>query len=616
MDRNTVVGFVLIFALLGGYMWFNAPSKEELAAQKRKEDSIAIAQKLPQVIPSQNTATASAQVKNPTADSLKNASLGSFKSTISVAESFTVLENDVVKVKLSNHGGSIKSIELKNFKTYDSLPLMLVDEKNFSHSFEFYNQQNQLLNTNDFDFEPTNQNATSVAMVAKNDTTSAIIQSYSLKPGSYLVDYNVTFKGMNSIIPANNSIVALNLKDDIKQQEQNHDYENQNSALFYHYTNDDYDNIGESKDEEVKPATPLKWVSFKQRYFNVTLINKEEFSEATLKQTVLKTPKMLKSMSAYFTMPLANNADKTYKMQWYVGPNKFNILKQQNLGLENIVTLGANIFKWVKYINKWLVIPLWDFLGRLNLSYGLMVLIIVIIARLILFPLNFKTFNSAAKMRILKPEMDALRERYKDDQAKFGQEQLKVYRKAGVNPLGGCLPQLIQIPVLVSIYYFVPTVIEFRHYSFLWANDMSNFDSILNLGFSIPLYGSHVSLFTLLMTLSTYGTMYMNRHQMNMNNDPNMAAMKYMQYIFPVMFLGILNNSPAALSYYYLLQNLTAIAQQLIIQKFIVNEDKIRAEIEENRKRPEKKSGFQARLEQAYKAREAQTKQGSQTKKK
>ena len=211
-------------------------------------------------------------------------------------------------------------------------------------------------------------------------------------------------------------------------------------------------------------------------------------------------------------------------------------------------------------------------------------------------------------MRIMKPELDALRAKFGDDQAKFGQEQLKLNRKAGVNPLGGCLPQLIQMPVLVAMYYFFPSSIELRQQSWLWAPDLSNFDSILNLGFTIPMYGNHISLFTLLMTITTYITMYLNRNQMNMNSDPNMKAMQWMQYIFPIMFLGIFNNSPAALSYYYLLQNLSAIAQQFIIQKFLIDEDKLRLQIEENKKRPEKKSGWQQRLDEAYKMREQQNK--------
>jgi YidC/Oxa1 family membrane protein insertase len=616
MDRNTVLGFVFIFLLLGGYMWYNAPNEAQLAAQKHTEDSIARVQSIQKNPVAQAEIAVANKVASTIADSVKKMALGSFTSSINATEQLSIIENDKIKITLSNKGGSIQSIELKEYKTFDSLPLILADKNTFTENFEFYNKQNQLLNSADFEFAVANKSNSAIHFIAKNEDGSYIKQAYSLKPGSYALDYDVTFNGMDKVIPNNNNFVVLNVKADLKQQEQNHDYENQSTSLFYHYTNDDYDNIGESKEEEVKPATPIKWVSFKQRFFNISLINKDDFSEATLKQTILKTPNMLKGMAASFTMPLGNSAEKTFAMQWYLGPNKYNVLKQSNVGLENIVTLGANIFKWVKWLNRWLIIPLWDFLNSLHISYGLIVLIIVIIARLILFPLNFKTFNSAAKMRLLKPELDVLRERYKDDQAKFGQEQLKVYRKAGVNPLGGCLPQLIQIPVLVSIYYFVPTALEFRHYSFLWANDMSNFDSVLNLGFNIPMYGSHVSLFTLLMTLSTYATMYMNRHQMNMNNDPNMAAMKYMQYIFPVMFLGILNNAPAALSYYYLLQNISAIVQQFIIQKFIINEDKLKIEMDENRKKPEKKSGFQARLEQAYKAREEQMKQTQRTKKK
>ena len=607
MDKNTVIGFVLIFALLGGYMYLNKPSEAQLALEKHQQDSIATAKKIQQQLPPTKSATTAAA---PITDSAKKILAANFGAVEPTNEILKELENDVVKITLSSKGGRIKNIQLKNYKTFDGKPLMLANEKTFAQGIEFYNKQNMLLNTNNFEFTPSTSSANTLSFISKTDSGSAIEQTYILKPGSYMVDYAITLKGMDKIIPAANSILGISCKAELIKQEQNRDNENQSTTIYYHYPNDDYDKLDENKNEEAKPATSINWFSFKQRFFNITLINKEEFTDVKFAQTKSDSLDKLKSMTAYVMMPFNHSAEQTFHLQWYLGPNKYNELKSQNIGLEKIVTLGGGIFKWVKWINRFFIIPIFNFLDGFHISYGFIILIIVIIVRLILFPLNIKTFTSAAKMKILKPELDALRAKFGDDQAKFGQEQMKLNRKAGVNPLGGCLPQLLQMPVLVAMYYFFPSSIELRQQSWLWAPDLSNFDSVLNLGFTIPMYGSHVSLFTLLMTITTYATIYLNRNQMNMNSDPNMKAMQWMQYVFPIMFLGIFNNAPAALSYYYLLQNLSAIAQQFIIQKFIINEDKLRMQIEENKKRPEKKSGWQQRLDEAYKMREQQTKKG------
>ena len=608
MDKNTVIGFVLIFALLGGYMYLNQPSKEQLAQQKRQQDSIALAQKFQQKNYQEPTSLENAVDKKMSNDSLKKAIAGGFGSGKSSNETVKELQNDVVKISLTSNGGRIKRIELKNYKTFAGKPLVLADEHTFSQGIQFYNRQNMLLNTNDFQFGDVDATTNSISFSTKNDSSGFIKQTYTLHPGSYLVDYDITFNGMDKIIPANNSIVALNVDATLMKQEQNRDNENQSTTIFYHYTNDDYDKLDEGKNDEAKPTTSIKWFCFKQRFFDVALISKDEFTDTKFSQKKSDSLQFLKSMSAMVMMPFNHSADQTFHLQWHIGPNKYNELKSYNIGLEKIVTLGVGIFKWVKWINKFFIIPVFNFLDGFHLSYGVIILIIVLIVRMILFPLNIKTFTSAAKMRILKPELDALREKIKDDTVKFGQEQMKLNSKAGVNPLGGCLPQLIQIPVLMAMYSFFPSSIELRQQSWLWATDLSNYDSIYNLGFSIPWYGNHISLFTLLMTITTYITIYLNRNQMNMSSDPNMKAMQWMQYVFPIMFLGLFNNSPAALSYYYLLQNITAIAQQLIINKFLIDEDKLRLQIEENKKRPAKKSGWQQRLDEAYKAREQQAK--------
>ena len=607
MDKNTLIGFGLIFVLFIGYMFYTQPSKEEAARMKHVQDSIEMAKKNP--IQNAPIATGATAATTKLVDTLTHKYSGAFAAAYTGSSTDKVLENEKVKITFSTKGGTIKSVELKNYKTFDRKPLMLIEAGKASSGFEFYTATNELIKTTDLYFTAETVGASSITFSATADSGGVLKQTYTLKPNDFMVDYQVKFEGLDKYINKTANSIALNWEQKLHLLEKEVKHEQPVSTIFYHYTNDDYSKLDESKtDEEVKPSTPLKWVAFKQQFFNSTLLTDGEFTDVALKQAAPKDSDELKQFSAYLMLPYKHTANETYQMHYYFGPNQYNTLKAYGNDMDKLVTLGGGIFKWVKYINRWLIIPVFNFLNQFKLNYGLIILILVILIKLLLMPLNYKTFQSAAKMRILKPELDALREKYKDDQAKFGAEQLKLNRKAGVNPLGGCLPQLLQMPVLVAMYYFFPSSIELRQQSFLWAHDLSSYDSILEFGFNIPLYGSHISLFTLLMTITTYITIFMNRNQMNMNNDPNMAAMKYMQYIFPIMFLGIFNNSSAALSYYYLLQNITSIIQQQVIQRFFINEDKLRLQIEENKKRPEKKSAFQQRLDEAYKMREQQAK--------
>ncbi len=608
MDRKTLIGFLLMFLMIFGYLQWTSKNDAEIALDKRKQDSIANLNK-----PKLETKAAVAVV-----DSLKNdtAKVQTYNApfvNLTNEEKVVTLENDLMIIKLSNVGGSVKSVELKKFKTYEKKSLQLVGEDEMKMQYAFYSSKNELIKTGDLKFELISSDPHNVVFALKTANGGEFRQIYALKDGEYRVDYHVELKGMAADLGRNMTALAVNWNQSTHLQEKSVEIEQPLTTAYYHYTNDDFDQLSETSTEveEEKPATPLRWIALKQKFFSTAILTDNQFSDSKIKQELSKEKNGLKDFQVEFMLPVKDLNNTAYSMKLFFGPNNYNMLKSYDNGMEKLVTLSGGLFKWfgVKAINRFLIIPVFNFLNEFNLNFGLIILIIVIIIKLILWPLNYRTFVSAAKTRILKPEVDALRAKYKDDQAKLGMEQMRLNRKAGVNPLAGCLPQLLQLPVLVAMYYFFPSSIELRQQSFLWADDLSSYDSIINFGFKIWLLGDHLSLFTLLMTITTYASIYLNRNQNPMSDDPNMAVMKYMQYIFPIMFLGIFNNSPAALAYYYLLQNLTSIIQQWVIQKLIINEDKLRAEIQENMKRPEaKKTGFMARLEEAQRIQQQQAK--------
>ncbi len=608
MDRKTLIGFLLMFLMIFGYLQWTSKNDAEIALEKRKQDSIANLNK-PIVEPKQ-ALTVADSIDKDTAKAILNNS--PFINLVQ-DEKIVTLENDLMSIKLSNVGGSVKSVVLKKFKTYEKQALQLVGDDEMKMQYAFYSSKNELVKTGDLKFELISANAHQVVFALKTASGGEFRQIYTLKDGEYRVDYHVELKGMASDLGHNMTALAVNWKQSTHLQEKSVEIEQPLTTAYFHYTNDDFDKLNESsKDaEEEKPATPLRWVALKQKFFSTALLTSNEFTDAKINQELSKEKDGLKDFKIEFMLPVKDLNNSAYNMKLFFGPNNYNMLKSYDNGMEKLVTLSGGLFKWfgVKAINRFLIIPVFNFLNEFNLNFGLIILIIVIIIKLLLWPLNYRTFVSAAKTRLLKPEVDALRAKYKDDQAKLGMEQMKLNRKAGVNPLAGCLPQLLQLPVLVAMYYFFPSSIELRQQSFLWADDLSSYDSIINFGFKVWLLGDHLSLFTLLMTITTYASIYLNRNQNPMSDDPNMAMMKYMQYIFPIMFLGIFNNSPAALAYYYLLQNLTSIIQQWVIQKFFINEDKLRVEMQENMKRPEaKKTGFMARLEEAQRIQQQQAK--------
>ena len=613
MDRNSVVGFVLIAILLSLYFMYSAKQNEEMrkwqqeqqaadSLSRKNEPSTAYLDS----IPAKKTETGEQGAVTGETDSsrLKGKLLteyGQFADAATGEEKLVTLENENLRVVFSSKGASLKSVEVKGYSTHDSLPLVLFDGDENHTNLQFFINNNRSVNTNELFFQ-TEENPGEVVFRLPAGAQSYLEQRYSFNvDNKYLLDYSIRMVGFNEIIPRNAGYLNFFIKRDLRQVEQVKDNENRYTAAYYKYTNDDVSNLSESSDASESLSTSFSWVSFKQQFFNTTLINPDGFYRGTLKSTMSKEPGYVKTMEASFTMLYQGGDEQVYKMSYYLGPNHYKTLRSLDIGLDELVMV-TGYMSWISPVNKWLIIPVFNWLESFNLNYGLIILILTLLIKIVLFPLSYKSFKSMAMMKALQPELNELKEKHKDDQQKFATEQMKLFSSAGVNPLGGCLPQLFQFPILIAMYYFFPTSIELRHESFLWAHDLSTYDSILTLPFTIPFYGSHVSLFTLLMTASS---ILYALTQPQMSNQP---GMKYLPYIFPVMLLPLFNSFPAALTYYYFLANITGYLQQWITKKFIINEEELHKKIQENKKKPAKKSMWQMRLDQlAKKQREAQS---------
>lgn len=610
MDRNSVIGLLLIGVVLIGFMFLNQPSKEQLEAMKHQRDSIAavdsmnLAAKMAEIKKQQEAAATVAATAVP--DSLANNDssiaaqheqmLGVFAAAGTGTENFRTLENELVKIEISSKGGRVYSAQLKKYKTFEGKPLVLFDGDSSAFGFNFF-AQNKAIATNHlfFSLDTASITDTSIALKLNAGADKFIRYTYTLPANSYQLKLSVQFKNVDDLIAANSSYIDLDWRQPLLKQEKDIENERLNSTIYYKYSDDevDYLSTGTSGLDDLK--TKIKWVAFKQHFFTSVLIAESSFDKPTKIESIVdeSSPEYVISCKANFTIPYFHKADESFDMSFYYGPNHYQVLNKQNLGLEEIINLG-----FFGFVNKWLVIPVFNWLNSFNLNFGIIILILTIIIRIVLLPLTYKSFISQAKMKVLQPEVNELNEKFKDDPMKKQQEMMGLYRKAGVNPLGGCIPALLQIPILFAMFSFFPTSIELRQESFLWAKDLSTYDSILDLPFTIPFYGDHVSLFTILMTLSTILFTAIN---MQMTTAVN-PQMKWMMYLMPIMFLGVFNSYSAGLSYYYFLSNLCGLGQQYLFKAF-VNQDEIHRKIQEQKKKPVTKSKFQQRLEDMAKQR-------------
>jgi YidC/Oxa1 family membrane protein insertase len=536
---------------------------------------------------------------------------GSFAGSVEGEKEFYTLENNLIKINFSTLGGRVYSAELKKYTTYDSLPLILFNGDSTIFGFEFFTRDNKAIATNNLYFSPiangknliANNSARTISMLLQIEQEKYIEYIYTLEPNSYMLDVDINIVGMKDIFPANLNSLDLSWEIFLPQQEKGRQNENMYTSIKYKYYQDEVDGFREksSKDlEEREITTKVRWLAFKDQFFSSVLIADNYFLNAWVQsQQLPESAKHLRHFLTKLGIPYEGKSKETVNLSFYFGPNHFNTLKKYNLELEELVSMGKNIVRW---INRFAIIPVFNWLNKYINNYGIIILLLTIIIKMVLFPLTYKSFLSQAKMRVLKPQVDEINARYpkKEDAMKKQQATMAFYKKAGVSPMGGCLPMLLQFPILFAMFRFFPTSIELRQQGFLWAHDLSTYDSILDLPFNIPMYGDHVSLFTLLMTASTIITMKINSP--STSGSPQMPGMKGMMYIMPIMFMLILNKFSAGLTYYYFLANIITFAQNMISKRF-VNEDEILKKLQENKKKPVKKSKWQQRLEAAAKQR-------------
>lgn len=638
MNKNTTIGFILIAAIMIFYTVYMTPSKEELAEQQRIQDSIAQVQqaaeemakaKLQEQQKADNPVEKdvneepSVRNENPLEDyNTRQNRYASFANSSVGNNDIITVETEVGKYEIDTRGGFLNNVTLKNYQTYDSLPLKLFNPEHNNFGLTFFTSNNRAINTSEFYFIPSDT-TTNYHLVGKDENYSLSFRLfadngegeldrskyieflYTFTNNDYMFDFTINLVNVNDVLSANTSTVELQWFADLLQQEISVDRFN-GSTIYYKYYKDDVEYLSETKNDEAEVKTKVKWVSFKQRFFSSTIIAKEFFEGGkleTIEPEQHPYDRYLKTMQANLELPVNFSGNSSIPVSFYFGPNKFNTLKSYDLELERQIPIGWSFFI-LGWINQYIVIPVFDWLGGYGWNYGIVILILTIMLKIVLFPIAYKTYMSSAKMRVLKPEVDEINKKYpnKDDAMKKQQAVMALYKKAGANPASGCIPMLLQMPILFAMFRFFPSSIELRHQPFLWAHDLSSYDSIMSLPFEIPFYGDHVSLFTLLMTISTIMYTYLNNQMMGQQTN-QMPGMKTMMYIMPVMFLGIFNSYASGLSYYYFLANIITFGQMFVF-RYAINEDKLRAKIEANKKKPgKKKSGFQKRLEEAAKKR-------------
>lgn len=621
-DLNSIIGFVLIGAVLMWLMYQNQPTPEEVEAERARQEQVVegAENEVKNELPVRSTDTVDAN------DSL---SIAKYKSTLgafaysatlpSSTEKTTTFGNDVIEFKINNKGGQIVEARLKNFKTYDSVPVYLIKDGNASFNLTFSTTDNRTLNTQNLFFEPSltksgNNQVLSMKLKVSND--QFLEYRYELKPDEYLLDFTIRSQGLSSVI---NSSQPLNLDWKLKGIRHNKSvtYENRYTRLTYKHDDGQVSKLSPSgSDDEV--IENAEWLSYRQHFFSSILATKEPFKTATLTSEDLVEEE---SSDTKFTKVYTSSVPLTLvggelnkNMYWYYGPTDLEqFRKYEDLDFVESIPFGWGVFG---FINRNIFTPLYDFLSSF-LPYGIAIIVMTILVRLLMSPVTYKSYLSQAKMKVLRPEITEINEKYKDNAMKRQQETMKLYGKAGVNPMSGCIPALLQLPVFYALFMFFPTAFMLRHKSFLWADDLSSYDVIYQFpeGFSIPFYGNHVSLFPILASAAIFFYMKMTTGQQQMMQQPkqegmpDMASiMKIMIYISPLMMLFFFNNYASGLSLYYFISNLITILIMLVIKNFILNEDKIHAQIQENKKKPKKQNRFQKKMQEMMEQAEAQKK--------
>jgi YidC/Oxa1 family membrane protein insertase len=616
-DVNSFIGMILLGGII--YWWMSTQEPTIDTTNDTTDTEIVTSPES-----NNNTSNAFANTTAIENDSIKQLSLknqlGAFaESAINATAGFSVLENEVVKLTINNKGGQIKEALVKNFKTYDSLPLYLIKDNNASFNINFGTTDNRILNTKDLFFAPTlttNGDIQIVSMKLKVSETQFLEYRYEMKPKEYMVNFSIRSQGLSNVINGSNPI-HLDWSLDGYRHEKSLKTENTMYSWYYYKSEGELEYIRPGNTEV---ANSIDWVFYQQHFFSSALLTDTPFNNATITSTDLVKDEEIDTIFTKryaLKTPLAlTNGELNYNMKWFYGPSDYNLLKTyEGTGLDETADLGWGIFG---FLNRTVFYPVFNFLKGLLSNYGLIIILMTIVVRLIMSPLVYKSYLSSAKMKVIRPELTALNEKYpgKENAMKRQQETMAVQRKAGVSMMAGCIPALLQMPVFFALFKFFPTNLAVRQEGFLWANDLSSYDMIYQLPFSVPFYGDHVSLFPILASVAIFFYMKMNQSQQaNMQAPaqegmPDMSKMmKYMIYFSPIMMLFFFNNYASSLSLYYFVSNLLTIAIMLVIKNYVIDEDKIHAQIEENKKKPEKKkSQFRQKIDNAMKQAQEQQK--------
>ena len=585
MDRNTVIGFVLLAVLLFLYLFLSTKSSQDLQKQKQaSEDSIAAVKRVQDSI---RIATDTSITRATTADSVIKPA--------AKEESF-VVENEVLKITFSNKGGQPQRVELKNYKSFDSTPVVLAGSEFDKISYAVNTGQGQAAQVGELFFQPgvVTKNADNSQTVSfhADVTGGTIVHEFTLRPGSYMIDWNIQMNGADKLLTQG----AFNLiwQSQVMQREKDVVYERQHTNICF-YEDGDFDYIL-SRDQKTFEKG-VQWVSVAQQFFNVPLVGKNKFNSGNVswvKQSA-DTSREIAKTTANLQAKLPLGALANVPLQLYYGPNDYQILKQQAPEMDKIVNLGRDFYAFVRPINKYIVMPIFNFFSSFVGSLGIVIGLLTLFIRLLTSPLVYTSYLSGAKMRALRPEIEKMKQRLGNDQQQVGMEQMKLFREAGVNPLGGCIPALLQIPLFFALYSFFNSNIDLRGVSFLWAEDLSSYDAILRFPIHIWGLGNHLSLFTILAVATSF---LISIYNMNMTPDQSNPALKYMPYIFPFVLLFVFNSLPSALTWYYTVSNVITLVLQWVINTYIIDHDQILAKIDANRKKPKVKPKWQEKFEQ------------------
>lgn len=593
MDRNTVIGFTLLALLFFGYFYYTSQGEKTFEKQKQH-----IQDSLNKLKPKVDTTLKMSAVTD-SLNAKRDSSISGITQDSTGKEQLITVENKVLKITFSNKGGQPKEIEIKDFKTFDGKPLILQDGSFNDISYAINTGNNQTVQTGDLLFTPSSVQTTAdssqvISFHLETKAGESIEHQYILKPNDYMVGFNMKFNGANRLFPKN----AIDLLWKVKagKLEKDIGWEIQQSHISFVKNNDfDFEHIAEGKSDNKKFDAPVQWLALNQQFFAAAIVAKNNFADGEIKWDSPKDTSLhiIAEATANLKLDVPQTSEAIIPMELFYGPTDYKILKSYGNQMFNMVPLGSGILAFVKYINRGFMMPVFNFLASKMASYGLVIALLTIIIRLLISPLTYQSYLSGAKMKLLKPELETLKAKFKDDKQAFGMEQMKLYKSAGVNPLGGCIPALFQIPIFFALYDFFNSNIALRQQRFWWAKDLSTYDSIYHIPFNIPFYGDHVSLFTITAAITS---MLISLYGMSNMQDNSNPVMKYLPFIFPVVLIGVFNRMPAALTWYYTVSNTITLLIQLVIQKYIIDHDKIMAQLQENKKKPKTQSKWQERV--------------------